>query len=337
MMRAGGSSKTKAMMKKILILTVLAAAFAACGDEAVERNVDPAEAGTIGFAARSGAFTRAAEINAPADMAAAGFGVFAYSYAKTSDWNTPVDKALLFINQRVTGASGPNGGADGLEWSYGEPIRWPAGKKVSFFAYAPYDSGAAIGDDNGDGVPEISYGVTRQVDLLVAAEQTDIEPRPEPVTENFRHALSQIVLKARKTDEGAANEVILTGVSFRNIIGTGTVALQYPITWTPDSPLPLYSPGVITGTPLGTTAQDVLDGDPRRFVIPQSLSGTTLAVTFTVDGFPKSWEGPVPTPGGWQPGIRYTYTLNITGDLVAIVCGDNELDPLDPNGNWGEF
>ena len=324
------------IMKKILIPTVLAAAFAACGEETVERNVDPVETGTIGFAAYSGAFTRAGEINAPVDMAAAGFGGFAYSYAKTSDWNTPVGKATLFNNQRVTGAPGPNGGADGLEWSYGEPIHWPTGKKVTFFAYAPYDGGAAAGDDNGDGVPEIAYDVTRQVDLLVAGEVFDKAPQPEPVQENFRHALSQIVLKARKTDEGGQSEVVITGITFMNAVNRGRVALRHPIAWT-TSLRGNYTPGHLPDMPLGITAENVLDGDPRRFVIPQSLSGTTLVVMFTVDGFPKRWDGPVPTPEGWQPGIRYTYTLNITGDLVAIVCGDNELDPLDPNGNWGEF
>lgn len=65
----------------------------------------------------------------------ADFGVFAY-YSPQGSYDAAASKPDYMYNVRVTR---PAGG----DWTYSPTKYWPQGK-VSFFAYAPYDTDAAV-------------------------------------------------------------------------------------------------------------------------------------------------------------------------------------------------
>ena len=95
-------------------------------------------------------------------------------------------------NVRVTR---PAGG----DWTYSPTKYWPQGK-VSFFAYAPYDTDAAVSVSCGTGAPRVTYAVPDAVadhrDLLLSAPALDRTKEGGRVPLTFRHALAAVVFEA---------------------------------------------------------------------------------------------------------------------------------------------
>ena len=77
----------------------------------------------------------------------ADFGVFAY-YSPQGSYDAAASKPDYMYNVRVTR---PAGG----DWTYSPTKYWPQGK-VSFFAYAPYDTDAAVSVSCGTGAPRVT-------------------------------------------------------------------------------------------------------------------------------------------------------------------------------------
>lgn len=137
-----------------------------------------------------------------------GFGIMAY-YTGTTSWNDMVKdhlselKPTFMFNQKVT--------YDKTAWIYSPVKYWPNNKndKVSFFAYAPYES-----DKNGDrvgivtsqitdtGTPKITFTLKptdkldKMVDLVVATAK-DKSQTNDAISFDFGHILSKIAFKAK--------------------------------------------------------------------------------------------------------------------------------------------
>lgn len=116
----------------------------------------------------------------------------------------------------------------GSEWTYTGTIFWPAAP-VNFYSISP----EPVSDKVSEGTVSITSdeqkitGFTvntdqsQQVDLLYAVNKGETKDKHEttPVSINFRHALSQIVFKAKNTNENL--KVIVKGVKIGNIKKAG--------------------------------------------------------------------------------------------------------------------
>lgn len=186
------------MKSKYLLVTALsAAALTACNnDEVLEVN----QGRGISFQVATEAATRAAATTTN-------------TINKFKVWGFTDNKTLM-DGVEVTKSSGT--------WSYDNIIFWPA-SSVDFYSVSP---GTVTGVSITNEAQKIT-GFTvaekqdEQIDLLYAVNKGEEKEKheTEPVSINFRHALSQIVFKAKNTNENL--KVIVKGVKIANIKKAG--------------------------------------------------------------------------------------------------------------------
>lgn len=172
-------------MKKILFSVAMALVLVSCSrDEVIEINRDSDE---IRFGVVTDAATRAADVYCNNNLPGA-FNVWAkYNNA------TYIDGDLI---QK-----------DGTAWVNKSGVRyWPKTGNVTF--YAQVNAGTAFRWNDGDPTIKdytVDTDVTKQNDLLYAVKSQGRSD--DPVTLNFRHALSQIVFQARNTNANLYVEI----------------------------------------------------------------------------------------------------------------------------------
>lgn len=166
----------------------------------------------VGFDVYTGVATRGTDVSTTTMQGTCdethygGFGIMGY-YTGSKNWDEAkgtVTPSFMF-NQKVTYDTNAN------EWTYSPTKYWPNNTtdKVSFFAYAPYESnvsGGRVGivtsqiDDTG--IPSIDFTlkeatkIDEMVDLVVA-EELNKTAQDEAIQFNFRHTLSKINFKAK--------------------------------------------------------------------------------------------------------------------------------------------
>lgn len=121
----------------------------------------------------------------------------------------------------------------GSEWTYTGTIFWPAAP-VNFYSISPepvsgtVSEGAVSITSDEQKITDFTVNTnqSQQVDLLYAVnkEETKEKHETDPVRINFRHALSQIVFKAKNTNDHL--KVIIHGVKVGNIKKAGN--FTYP-------------------------------------------------------------------------------------------------------------
>lgn len=195
------------MKSKYLLVTALsAAALTACNnDEVLEVN----QGRGISFQVATEAATRAAATTTNSIDEFMVWGFTEEEPAKTLMDDLSVSKT-------------------GSDWTYTGTIFWPA-VPVNFYSISP----EPVSDKVSEGTVSITSneqkitGFTvntdqsQQVDLLYAVnkEEKKESHETEPVSINFRHALSQIVFKAKNTNDNL--KVIIHGVKVGNIKKAG--------------------------------------------------------------------------------------------------------------------
>lgn len=144
---------------------------------------------------------------------------------------------------------------NGSEWTYDGTIFWPAAA-VDFYSVSPEPISGKVSE----GTVSISSSEQKitgftvntnqasQVDLLYAVNKGEKKADHEasPVSINFRHALSQIVFKAKNTNKNL--KVIVKGVKIGNIKKAGN--FTYPTNAT--APQNTDANGTIVATTQGT-------------------------------------------------------------------------------------
>ncbi len=275
----------------------------------------------------------------------------------------------LFTNLEVSSADG------GITWTTANNYYWPTTGSLNFFAYAP----ATV---TGAAVTATSQKITGFTPETVVADQKDLvisynsgtkaANETSGVAMNFKHALAQIEIKAKCSNDNMKIEV--KGVKICRI--PSTADFTFPTTptatgyvlaqsqWSGPSAQKDYSTSLSATTTLTSTEANIT-GDHNFLLIPQQLtpwSGGTaadgaylsvLCQIFSKDGsnfvqlYPK-------TPGrfayssvkintNWQPGKKYIYTLNYCGDGggggyidPSPTDPQNPTDPtIDPNPGTG--
>lgn len=145
---------------------------------------------------------------------------------------------------------------DGDDWTYTGTIFWPAAP-VDFYSISPepvngkVSEGTVSIESNAQKITGFTVNTNQedQVDLLYAVNigEKKADHEATPVSINFRHALSQIVFKAKNTNKNL--KVIVKGVKIANIKKAGD--FTYPNTTTSG---PVTADGTITSATQGLWA-----------------------------------------------------------------------------------
>lgn len=264
------------MKSKYLLVTALsAAALTACNnDEVLEVN----QGRGISFQVATEAATRAAATTTNSIDEFMVWGFTQEDPAKTLMKDLSVSKT-------------------GSEWTYTGTIFWPAAP-VNFYSISPEPVSGKVSEGavsiTSDEQKITGFTVntdqSQQVDLLYAVNkgETKDEHETTPVSINFRHALSQIVFKAKNTNENL--KVIVKGVKIGNIkkagdftypnstTESGTITTGTQGSWTSVQTPETFSAGVTELTldgvqdaqNLTTQNNDIYIG--ALFMIPQALT-----------------------------------------------------------------
>ncbi len=183
-------------MKKVLLGALAVVAMVACSkDDVVEMNRVNDQ---ISYSAVVNSATRAAD-------------VFCNNNKPTSFMVSAKHKNQdYFVDETVTYKDGA--------WQSGSVHYWPNEGEVTFYARV---NGTMT--YKADSVPQfenftVADSVANQVDLMYAVQKQS--KSDSPVTLNFRHALSQIVFEAKKTNNNIHVEV--SGVEVHNVANKGT-------------------------------------------------------------------------------------------------------------------
>lgn len=178
------------MNRKLFFAAMAATALASCtNDDLVEVNQGEGIAfrASLDKALTRGTTTNLQNLNA--------FKVTAFGQDETNNY---------FTNMSVTSTD------QGANWKTGSTYYWP-GFELKFFAYAPQDLTGVSVDKNGQKVADFSpvQAVKDQTDLVVSyntGNKADNEDKG--VALNFKHALSQIEVLAKCSNEKIKIEVL---------------------------------------------------------------------------------------------------------------------------------
>lgn len=200
----------KKMKKYYFLAAGLLLMLGSCSqDDIVEANLGADE---IRFAAVTNGSTRAADIYNPTNMPAS-FQVSAMSQNKVYISDDKIEK-------------------QGSSWVNTTGTRYWPEDAVDFYAHVNAGTTFALNS----GAPTfnnftVESAVGSQVDLLYAVKKGETK-ETTPVQLNFRHALSQIVFKARNESENIF--VQIKGVKVKNVKNSGTYT--FPTTTDPNLP-----------------------------------------------------------------------------------------------------
>ncbi len=260
------------MKSKYLAVALSAVALTACNNEDV---LEVNQGRGISFQVATEASTRA---TATTTSTIDNFKVWGFTDGKTLMNGIEVSKS-------------------GSEWTYDGTIFWPA-TDVDFYSVSPAENCGGTVNISKDAQTITNFTVntdqSQQVDLLYAVNKGEKKADHEasPVSINFRHALSQIVFKAKNTNENL--KVIVKGVRIANIkkagdftypdaattahnnSTTGSIVATTQGTWSNVSTAEKFSAGMdAAGVTLDgkvETAKDLSNATGALFMIPQSLT-----------------------------------------------------------------
>lgn len=262
-----------------------------------------------------------------------------------------------------------NSSDGGHTWQTASTYYWPS-FGLAFFAYAPQDLGSGVVsiDNSAKKITGFSPSqtVAEQKDLVIAYNKGDRMKNEKPgVALNFKHALSQIEVKAKCMNQNIKVEVL--GVKVMNVAGTADFI--FPENKPTDTDYELLQSQwtnaqgangngyMIKGSKavtLTSNAQSIMMDAGNFMLIPQTLTkwdGTAVATgaylsvlcrISSIDGGNEVLLYPLATSGddkngkyglsavaidtNWLPGKKYTYTLTFCGN-------DSGAGRIDPNPN----
>ena len=213
------------MEVKSLLMVMATLTIAGCSqNEMTEMNPDTNR--TIGLDVYTEVQTRGTETTTSTLKANAGFGIFAYQ-TSSAGWNSEKGNTTpnFMYNEHATWTSD--------SWGYTNLRFWPIDdKKITFFAYAPYESKPEVGTDqkitlsgqNAKGATTITFEVKTSnnwkdmIDLVTdchaAIQDQTSESNKGTVQFKFSHVLTQIANIKVKPDVnlGTDTKIFVTGL-----------------------------------------------------------------------------------------------------------------------------
>ena len=201
-------------MNKSLLMAITACAAMAmtsCSSEDLTSGTTQANETPISFSTYLGraAESRATVVSGGVEK----FGVFAF-YTGQDTWDNYASKTTpnFMNNQEVTGTSTTENTTTTWTYEYSPLKYWPnnADDKISFFAYAPYQSGTQFAEDGTGSSKDykvsftVDNNVKNQIDRLYAIALTDKTKQNigDKVKFEFKHALSRIGFQVAYAADG---------------------------------------------------------------------------------------------------------------------------------------
>lgn len=292
-------------MKKVLYLAAIcAAAMVGCTN-----NDETPEQQEINFSPLSYKSTRAIIDGQIYGLSAPSFGLFAY-YTGNKDWEaTDANRQAYFENLEITADNTDN------IWKSTTKKYWPIdGGKLTFIGYSPKTTGVtATYNPNASGkglltISNYTVGVTlanldpdNQVDLLYSKPYDAMNKTTndgnyqyasgstsskQGVNIKFRHALTQVIVKAKIKEVYPEDTYSITKLELKNLKNNGnfTLTSTYASTYTESNDVPIWNnqSGDFTQTLFNnTTTPKAIDTDPATLVsfpavlvLPQDLIKT---------------------------------------------------------------
>lgn len=249
------------------------------------------------------------------------------------------------------------------KWGFGSTTYyWPSKKSSNnFLAYSP--TTFSLSSD----YEANSTDLSKLEDILVAYNSGTASDFSAGVPLNFRHATSQIIVKADNVDAGDV-KIEVKGIRLNNITNkagftapTSSTVSGLANPWTLRSSTADYKVSQTAST-LSATASDITGSNPL-LLLPQQLGAADIAagtgqyisvlvkITNVADGkaiYPvdqvDASNDPIAGTGYawvavnvntlWEPGKKYVYTLHFTKDGYGKIDGDQgdggTDDPADP-------
>ena len=319
------------MKKQLYLLAGVAAILAGCSKtETVEQNPSTA----IGF---SNAWV-GNSVDSKVDEITANTLTAFYVYGGYNDMTH------VFENTEVSTSD------QGTSWSYGAPLRyWVEGENYKFAAYAPAEAATygTVAPDFTNGALTFTNFVsnpTNQCDLIYATASVDNVPAnyTDKVTFNFNHLLSMVKFTFKS---GFANDIKVTisDLKVYGMVSTGS----YDQGWTPDvAKVEVNAPfnTIDVATAVNASGGNTNAESDDFAVIPQTIGGTDVTVSFTVNVKNENGDDVISTKTlsaqlptiEWQAGNRYNYNVTISGnqvDLNPIEFGTPTVDPIMKSGD----
>lgn len=342
-------------MKKVIFAAATAVALlSACSQNEVLDNIS--EGNEIAFETYTAMPTKANGLVADNVFPDGGkMGVFAY-YTGNAAWDGTAAPNFMY-NQLVT--------KSGSSYEYSPTKYWPNNDsdKITFFAYYPYDAAGLTWKDHTNPTPaaysnasvnlpvaalDIQADAKNQVDFLYATVKDQTKTAGNvPVQFTFKHALTQINLKAKLSaelvkDNGGTSSnttVTVTGITLKNIYKSGTLDMaEATPAWTAsnstDFTAALSDANGVEIT--GTTAQTVTAATETFVMMPQTLQSTAaIEVTYkvkTIDAALKDGYSEITNTanaqisGAWAPNGNVLYTLTIGMNDIQVAADVTEWD-----------
>ena len=316
------------MKKQLFLLAGVAAALASCTKtETVEQNPSTA----IGFSSAWVGNSVDSKVDETTKDNLRTFQVYGGYLA---------DMTHVFDNVTVSST-------DGQTWTYEGDLRyWAEGEHYKFAAYAPAVDATygTVATDFANGALTFTDFVsnpTNQCDLIYAtADVPSASANQGKVSFNFNHLLSMIKFTF-KSGFAEGIKVTISDLKVYGMVSTGT----YNQGWTTTPAAKVEEADPFTDIKVPTAEKTSSDASSDDFaVIPQSIEGTDVTVSFTVnvaneDGKlvisnkPLSAKLPATT---WQAGNRYNYNVTISGSQVGlnpIEFGTPTVEPIMPEAD----
>lgn len=227
-------------------------------------------------------------------------------------------------------------------WTTGTPYYWPTGKKLTFFAWYPYNSkNLTIPKDNNVKDTKLFYEIPEQVadqeDFMMANSYEVSETSSVPIF--FRHMLTAVKFKTSNNIPACTvKSISLKGVKYKgyhNWQAHNSIILS----WNPDADTRDFTLDFPNGKEVAENTETELTGKGETFfMMPQTFgddSEARLEVTLVMNGVEQTLSAKLKdiTADGygysyWAAGTTVTYKLSISklSAEVTFFKGTNGTD-----------
>lgn len=335
-------------MKKSLFLAALATiALASCTQNEDFSQPEKISFNPVNYKAQS---TKAPINGAYYTSSNPSFGIFAFHTDK--GWDTDGTTINPYIGKSEVSWNRTNS-----EWNTATDAYWPLSGSLTFIGYTPFTSGNADVNAAYDKATKkltiTNFSAANQDDLMytLPSDAQDLTVNSAPYIQEqggtsaysgvpikFRHALSQIVFKAKAAD-GLAHDTQfkITKIEMKGIkdVATMTVVENATPQWTDMTSKfdKIVYENATTDTIVQTGNPSAVSAEIGTgfLMIPQTFSTTPtedtdeFEVTYYMEGsnMPGVWTGPITKSVKIQPqltsvaaGTKYVFTLTISPDRI---------------------
>lgn len=239
-------------------------------------------------------------------------------------------------------------------WSTGTPYYWPTGKKLTFFAWYPYNSkNLTIPKDNNVKDTKLFYEIPEQVadqeDFMMANSNGVSETSSVPIL--FRHMLTAVKFKTGNNIPACTvKSIALKKVKYKgnhNWYPTGSGIAP----WNLDTDTKDFTLNFPNGKEVAENTETELTGEGETFfMMPQSFendSEARLEVTLEMNGAEQTIGAKLKdlTNGynysGWSPTTTVTYNISLDQNVelelnkdVFVASGADAVIYVKSNCDW---